>query len=1141
MANRKLSALIDAFTTPTIDSTVWGVISAGAVALDTVNDEVTVTVPTAAATSNIGTTTLYDATGSSIYARVTAAANGAGNVRTILRLRVDANNSMSLRVESGILKQTSITAGVTTSVTLPAYDAHAHRWWRLREAAGLFYADVSADGLNWTNVSSMAYTYDVTAITVRFEAVSTATEVAGNVATLANVNTRAGGPVNPNWPKIEDGWAPYWNANAGTMPIDRYVEVSDRTRGTVSVQRGRQYETDQVRSGEASLRLANPDAALDPVNTAGPWAGHIAPYQPYRRRAQWPASRNLLDQSIATGGDVGPYPLGPIPTSAAGPSIFSTTDTTGGSFVASPSAWQGGTVMQFAVPSGSAAAARPCHTPRWSVLPGQTYTVQMRVRNVTASTSLNVQAFFGWYPAGGGAPSGFIYGTSSVLTGSTTAGWTTITATVTAPATAAGMDVGVALASTAAATANLQVDGWQLEKGTVASTWTCPGKWWGVYAGWTERWPSGWDMDGLYGYVEPTAADTFSLLSQQQLDDALTMELNANNPRFVYKLDDPSGSTSVTDWTGNYPPAQIGIGKYGAGSVTFGSAITATDPVNGTYTGSGDTVATVSNSNPGTNLITGGASFIKLGSAGIVGPADPTGSWTRMFAFRYTGPTPTSLAVMWSAFDRQRGNGNPSGSQLYCYLDTGGSFNLVMQGPTGLGSAYRPTAVNVADSNWHLVSIAYSHPNATLIINLDGTNVFWTGINPATEPTGLVSDNVGGWVDPTVGNGTTFNFKGDLSFISEFPSALSTTAMTNIYSAWRSACTGESSTARYARILRYAGFNGVSNLQTGLTTAMGPANIAGQDAVSALNAVVESENGAHFVDAAGGIQFRSRGARYNALTPMFVFGERADLGEWPYEDCTLDYDSTHLSNSIAVQQEGTGQTFYAADAASIAAYFTRPMSRTLNVQNGNEVQDASYYLLSRYRQPAQRVSSLKLHPAANPALWPVCLALELGTRVRVMRRAPGVPPISIECFVENIQWTFDDTADAELELQCSPADLTPYGVFAAWHTTMAASYGTGFTSVQIAASADNTTLLSQQIAPGQQLVLSAGTANAETVTVQAVGATSPGWTIGTITLTAPTTKAHVLFETVCEPLPAGVTDPATWDSVAMFDSIAFAY
>ncbi|MFE2712208.1 hypothetical protein ACFXKI_09520 [Streptomyces mirabilis] len=1135
MANPKLSALSDAFTAAAINTGLWNSITGGAATLDTVNDVVLLASPTVSGNTNtFGTTLLYDATSSSIYAEVGVTPNGAGGTKVAFKVFLDSNNSVAIRVESGVFKFTMQIAGTTTTTTLPAYDANAHGWWRLRELSGTWFADASPDGYNWTTLTSSAYSWAATGVQFVFQTSASVTEVAGNVATIQHVNTMLGGPFNINWPTVEDAWAPYWNANGGDSPLDRYVEISDRTRNSVTVSRGRQYELDQVRSGEASLTLANTDAALDPVNASGPWFGHIAPYQPYRRRAQWPPTRNLMEQVHATGGDLGGYGLGTIPGGSGGADIFSVTDSTGGTFVSSATAWQGSVAMQFAVPSGSTSTSRACHTPRWSAIPGQTYTVSLRVRNVTASTSLSVGAFVGWYVAAGGAPASFTYGTTSVLTGSTTAAWTTVTVTATAPANAAGIDVGVALAANAAATCNLQVDGWQLEKGSAATTWTCPGVWNPIYAGFMERWPSQWDMSGTYGLVQPTAVDALSLLSQKQLSDPLTQEINSNSPRFVYRLDDPAGSTSVADWTGNYPAAPIAIGKYGAGSLVFGTAITATDAT-GTYTGASGTVATFNNPNPGTQFVSP-ATFIKLGSAGILGPA--TTPWTRAIAFRYTGPTPTSAATFWSGFDNQRSAGSPSGSSLLLSINSSGVLQWSSAGPTGTSGSRAAGSVNVVDGDWHLVVFGFDPANTSTFIALDGTTYGYSSV-AASAPSGLISDNIGSYVDPTVGNGTVQNFKGDVSFAAEFPSYLSGTAISNLYAAWKSACAGESTSARYARILRYSGYTGPSTVQTGLTTSMGAANLDGQDAVSALQAVVDTEGGEHFVDRQGFVQFKARSARYNALTPTYVFGENA--GEWPYEDVTLDYDSTHLSNQVTVTQEGTSQNFYAQDATSSTNYFPRSMSRTINSSSTLECQDAANYLLSRYKSPATRVSAIKLHPSANPAMWPVCLGLELGTRVRVMRRAPNVPVTQVDCFIENLSWDFGDDGDAFLTLQCSPADLTPYGVFSSWHTTLKTGISAGATSITINPSQDNTNALAAQLAVGEVITLDPGTAVSENVTVAAIGATSPGWTSAVITLTAGTVNAHGVGAVVCDQLPAGTTDPTTWDAVSMFDSTAFAY
>lgn len=944
--------------------------------------------------------------------------------------------------------------------------------------------------------------------------------------------------LNPNWPVIEDCWAPFWNCNGGDSPLDHYVEVTDLTRGSNGISRGRQYELDQVRAGEYSVALANTTGNLDPTNTAGPWFGHILPYQPYRKRAQWPPTINLLSQVQATGGDLGGFPLGAINAGNAGPSIFTQTDPATGQIVASGTAWQGSNVLQFSVPSTIAAPTYICYTPQPGVVPGQTYTVQLRVRNITPGTSVQVAAAFQTNTAANVLILRDV-GSTATLTGSATAAWTLVTVTSTAGANAGTLYTGLRAIAAPGTTCSVQVDGWQLEKGSSASTWVASNPWYPMFAGFVERWPSQWAMGGTYGTTSPTAVDAFALLSQKILSDPLTEEINKNNPRFLYKLDDPQGSLQATDSTGAYPAVQLGRSKYGAGSFAFGTAITAANPTTGVYTGSTGTVATLTNPSPGVNTF-GPSTYLSLDGAGVTGPASPTTAWSRMIAFRYTGPTPSYSAFLWTSYDKQRAGGLPSGSTCVLSIDSTGKVALNISGPGGSGTVLAPSP-NVVDANWHLVIVTYSRASGLFTVNLDGVGTSWA-LGTSYEPTGLASDNVGTFVDMQIGRYTTGNFAGDISFVAEFPTMLSGADCTNLYSAWKTSCAGESTDARYRRILRYSGYIGPSSIQTGLTTSMGPAKIDGQDAVSALQAVVTTEGGEHFVDRAGTVTFISRAARYNATTPVYTFGENLGGGEWPYEDANLDYDPTRLGNQVTVTQESTGQTFPAQDATSIKNYFPRTLGRTINSSSALECQDAAWYLLSRYKDPDIRVSNIKLHPSAMPAMWPVCLSFELGMRVRVVRRPPApAPAITVECFIEQIQWSMDDKGNAVCTLQCSPADTTPYAAFAAWHTTLKTSVLSGVTSIVVNPSQDTTNLLAQQLAAGQQIVLGQGTANQETVTVSAVGATSPGWTSATITLTGATTKAHTAGDAICGVLPAGTTDPTTWDALAALDAVAFSY
>jgi len=936
--------------------------------------------------------------------------------------------------------------------------------------------------------------------------------------------------INPNWPVIEDAWGPAWNANAGNIPSERYVDITDRAQVSNSVKRGRQYELDQVQSGEYQTTLDSHDGAFDPANTAGPWAGRIKPYQPFRKRAQWPPTPNLLTRFQADGGYG--YTAGSIASGLLG--VYSEVDANP-QIASSATAYSGTGVFQFAIPAATASAARIVYVATNAAAPGITYTMQIQVRNATASTSLQVKPFIGWYGANASAAPTYAYGATVALTGSTTPGWTQVTVTATAPANAYGMVVGVATAATVAAACSVQADGWQLEQGSTATAWTLPGVWYPMYAGFVERWPTQWANDGTYGQVVPTAVDTFALLSQQQLPDPLTGEIGQYKPRFVYRLDDPANAGTFADSTGNLPPVPIGKSKYGTGSLQSGVAVNAVDKVNGIFTGSSGTVVHISNPNPGTNLI-GPASFIALHGAGIKGPANPN-TFTRTIAFRWTaGALPASRTYVWSAI------GAAGGSFLHFVIAADGTPQVWVQGATGIQMAYALTGINVADGNWHYMGFSYDTVTAAAHLRADDHYANFTSVNPALTPTGIIGDSVGAYYDVTVGGGTVYNFVGDVAFVAEYPTALSVNNMYYLWLGWKNAFTGESTGARYTRILKYAGYTGPTSIASGLTQSMGSAiDITGTDALSALQAVVDTESGAHFVAADGTLTFRGRDARYNALTPAYTFGENAAGGEYPYEDIQLDYDSTHLANRANITQTSTGQVFTGKDDQSAADYFPRTFNRSINSTSDLECQDAANYLVSRYRNPMTRVTALKLHPSAYPSLWPVLLSLELGTRVRIIRRPFGAPAITLDVFVENIQWDLDSGSEAWVTLQCSPVDGTPYGVLAAWHTVLSGAVAIGASTIPVKPNEDSTNPLAAQIAAGTQITIEPGTANAETLTVSAVGATSLGWTTGNLITTTAATKAHPANAIICEALPSGTSDPTKWDAVAKLDSFALAY
>ncbi|MCX5209822.1 hypothetical protein OG689_11050 [Kitasatospora sp. NBC_00240] len=949
--------------------------------------------------------------------------------------------------------------------------------------------------------------------------------------------------INSNWPWMEHAWGPRWNANAAAIPLEQYVDVGPKTRRTVGTNRGRQYELDQVRSGSIVAEWANTTGEFDALNTASPWYGHMQLWQPYRLRAQWPPTVNLLTAVQATGGDSGGYSAGLIPGGQSGIAVSSATDSTGGSIVASGTAFQGARAFQFAVPAATASGTSVCATSQPALQPGQPASLQLRVRDITPSTSLTVQAYMAWYNASGTLISTTLGGTS-VLTGSATASWTQVTVSLAAvPVNTASCTVGVRTAATSpGSTVNVQVDAWQLEQAAAPTSWVEPGTWYPMWAGFVDRYPQSWALSGTYGTVLPNGYDAFSLLSQRQLRDPLTEEIYSRSPRFVYTLGDPQDSSLFADAAGNCAAAVVSVSKSGAGTLTAGNQVAATDPVNGIFTGASSTVVSVANPNPGT-VTTSAATYISLGAAGIAGPTST--AWTRMIAFRNTaGAPPAAFTALWSGFGAHYvPSPTSSGTSIQVILDSFGAVRVNVQDSSGNGGIFTSTSTTLSDGNWHLVIFGQSSTASTLFLNVDGVDQRSTSFF-ANLPSPLLNDNLGAWLDPQLGDATIYNLQGDIAFATEWPSLLSAADCTAVYSAWRSAFAGESTSARYQRILGWAGYTGPTSIQAGQTTSMGSAaNVGGQDALTALQAVVDTENGAHYVDRAGVITFKSRGTRYNALTPVYTFGENTAGGEIPYEGLALDWDGTHIANQVTVTQQSTGQAFSAQDIASVTRSFPRKLSRTINTSSAQECQDAANYLISRYKAPAMRVASLTLHPSANPTLlWPVCLALELGTRIRVVRRPPApASSITLDCFVESLAWTLSDDNEAVLNIQCSPVDLTPYGLFASFRTTLNGSPASGVTTLTINTGSDNTNPAAAQIGVNQQLIIGLGTANVETVTVKSVSSTTAGWTTAVLTLTTATTKSHTNGDVICEPLPAGVTDPTTWNNSAKFDSVDFAY
>ena len=928
---------------------------------------------------------------------------------------------------------------------------------------------------------------------------------------------------NPSWPLLVGEFNPSGALGYGTWSANTYTDLTARLVQQWGTSRGRQFELDEVQPGTWSGVWDNRDGNLDPSNTAGILSPNLLPYRPWRIRAQWPATVNLLSADQATGGEG--TPLAPGTSGAA--YLVGTLFISGVQVVtaASTSAWQGTQVWQSNMAAGSyGQGAVPLAVGQIPIPIGRIglpFTFSVRVRSVTASVNPTVNATFAWYDATGNllVADG---SANTTLTGAANAPWTQLTFTDTVPAKAASVIVAVVLMAplTLASPAVLQYDGLQLEQNSAATAFTVPGTWYPLYGGMIERYPQVWNDTGAFGTVTPTAVDLFALLSQVQFPDLMTANVNA--PRsptgagldFCYRLGEQAGATSFADATGQRQPAV----PTSAPGLTSGVAQTSAHP-GGTYLAAPGT--TVVNLNPGANAgsynyIPEPALLLPPGPNGLYGP--PTsGGFTRMIAYRQTAAVPGSgQSAIFSA-------DTPTGSYVMLSIINGNGLMAQFGDLVGGGGNIGLGSLTVGD--WHLAIIS-ADANGNYYGCVDGNLGGVTFAKPWKPTDQFTADTLG--ADAVSGLAEEYTpFAGDLAWYCQWPFQLTPNQMSRIWNTWKNAGAGESTGARYNHILALAGYNGPAITDPGVTTNL-PAmtDVAGQDALTALNAVVTTENGQHFVDANGVIRFQDRSHRAKAASPAYVFGENAAAGELPYDTVAFDFDPTHIGNDIQITQNSTGAVFRAFDAVSQANYGIRTVTRTTQATNGLEVQDAAHFLLNRYAKARLRISALTLNPGANPALWPVCLALELGTRIRVNRRPPGAPMITFDGFVEAINWNADDGAHATVDLQVSPADGWTAWTGAATHFTyngnLLASSAGYFWNTYYHDAAGNP--INADFSVGQQF-LATYPGGSETITLTGVGSN------GNVQFTsAVATPGPVVFSDL---LPAGATDPTSFDAMAV--------
>lgn len=800
----------------------------------------------------------------------------------------------------------------------------------------------------------------------------------------------------PSWPLIDEAIS-FQSGPNSPAPFPYWCSVLGRTQGRWSSRRGRQYELDQVQAGTVTSTLRNLDAAFDPSNTSSPFYPQVTPWRGYRRRAQLPATVNLLtaDQATVFYASKGAY---------SGSTLPQWVGTITGSAI---SIHANGSSNYYAVTVPASTNFETVAFYGFSVTPGQAYTGQC---GANCSTGVTAQVALRFVDVNGNTLTQTLGGSTTSATGAV------ITVTATAPSNAAGGYLYVQNTTAAASAGQFNVWNVQVEANASASAWAQPGTWYDIFTGYVERWPQTWTNGGTYGTSQLTCVDAIAYLSQRRLRSPAYMELIAKNPNFLYPLDEASGSLFY-DLTAQQAP------------VPFANLLLAS----GGPSTSGNSLANATTGGPVPLGIPGPVPLIisqqiNLGARGAVGP--PSGAWTRILAFQVTTAIPANSAVtLWNAQDASGQNaiviyvGNASPSPYYV------SWQTYVNGSGTGTSVPADQAAPLGVGGWHFLAFSYDNAGNVAVYLDNGPGEVISGVSLPAVP--YVRDWVGGPL------GTTGTLQ--MAVIAELPYAVTTlSAWQQLYSAFQYGGSGlgvASSYSRYNDVLRWAQWAGASsadNYTTGECNTYGPsvdllatAAQPGTDAVSAAQTVVDTDDGEHFVDRSGVVAFHARRHRFNQTTPVVTFGDGS--GEIPYIDCSFGLDPTRLANDAAITQTSTQAAVTKLDTASIDAFGDVQLQRNVNDTDAYSLADMAQYLATHYANPVQRLEILRVEPATytvngvpSTAAWQALLSLDLGMPVAINRRPPGVPTISFSGFVEQINWTMDDTGRAVCELQVSP-------------------------------------------------------------------------------------------------------------------------
>ncbi|AIG81246.1 Hypothetical protein AJAP_42375 (plasmid) [Amycolatopsis japonica] len=795
---------------------------------------------------------------------------------------------------------------------------------------------------------------------------------------------------NPNRPLL----IPYADFTAGPpKPVGSFEtrrSFNSRARRTVArkitIQRGRQYELDQVQAGTATFEITDPLENLNPTNAASPLnqgGQKIKPYRAMRVTALWPNTGNMINTSLIGSGTDPSFETG---FSWFTPSGAGTTQATSTAHF-----WTGTKSMQVT----QTTAGRNFGVNLQVVVGPDLRMVMSAYVRPTAGTTVWLRVIDA-------------SGTEHVSTAATAQDtWTRIFVSW----RAVDMSEKVEIFGTGGTPTRFYVDAVQLEFGLNPTLFTTEGpEAYRLYSGYIERYPLHYDMHGTRGIRPLTAVDALGILSRTEIAESYLATILADNPNMIASLNDASGPQLIQRPGGGAPMAGYTQLGSNSASVNWGGD---------TFLDGTPTVSiTQQNTTPPVRLDETQVTYV--GTRGGAISMNPR-SFTFEGWFRFqAGCIYFGLASM----KRGEKTSDPAlslGPEFYIGLyTTGGQLFFHFTDPNGGGAGNgliyitNSTFDGYPDNKWHYFAITLSSSSWRVYID---DKLSHSGSPPFSPSPSIQLDNL--FFNVTTRNGDPVSSASFANFAT-YPYTL-TAEQVSAHYARGAGYDGEQSGVRVARLLaKY--WAGSWRLGLGRLRLAPDTDYTRRMLLDVLQEIQESERGLLYADQGGEVVFDDRDSRYRGeqQIPAVVFGEDTAAGEIPYEVFEGDVDPTYVFSQANLTRPGNNEFPPMVNAAAKADYGQRILSHNVQATNDFDLSQAGTFYLARYGQAKLRVEKLALNPIAYPAAWGPLLSLELGRRVTIRRRS-GPLVMSGDYYVEQINHAIDaDAGTWRIELQCSP-------------------------------------------------------------------------------------------------------------------------